>query len=752
MSETTLILVNETTEYCDCTKCYPDSIKMEEDHTTQTTLNLAMAASKKLIGELKAARKTLIESGMDIKSVNNTIRKAHAEASHIEVIDFSNPNLPQNLENYEPDDYTVTEPVKIPHGTKAQAFIKREPEESDPTIPKGWYKRHHNDEVNHDPLVDDDQASQSLLPDAQRMLDTQGEPIPQENDSTPNKKRRVRKIPKSAKYIDMSDASFTNEPKKDSNPAQSVHTFKLFLMKPDRRSAFITEVSQLDPEGAIVFSDRHDTEARTKRQQLVNRIKKSLDDTTLAPGSDHMTQILKLMCQNSESFFRVVALTDALHKDGIAPEEVAKRIVFDEEEGKAIIVDADETTVESDVDSTTAKSLLESFDSRLATNTLTSSFVDAVKTTNPGSSQLTSTPSTLLSSAAFSFVGSPIPTVLLGHQHMISHDETQEVHKNSRKVVKLQAMQRLQSDSLDMDEKQYRELHKNAEKAIDAIRAFPYAKRLPLNDWKRLIQTGAIKPPLPIDYHPRYKAKPTFLTGSFCQEAWPGVFRPCSSAWTEQKAIAEFEKQHGREPETLLELNKWIKTKYPPITPAFDPSKHPLEMDEYTLEFFGEVAPHNLAKEGASLNTPSAVPHCPRNLVTAKRFLSLHDLSSLGPYIANPLLCTLGPSVSERDKYHWFSIPVPKLGGDLVVRNVLFEHNSLSYPVINGRTMIGRCGVCSGLLALPDYITYLAYFWPTGLKPDQVTAAIKEVWQAQKIPVCWIHMVTDGRYIEGRKI
>ena len=174
----------------------------------------------------------------------------------------------------------------------------------------------------------------------------------------------------------------------------------------------------------------------------------------------------------------------------------------------------------------------------------------------------------------------------------------------------------------------------------------------------------------------------------------------------------------------------------------------------FTLQLFGDMDRFNLARSGASLNNPSKYPHCPRNIVSAKRFISLHShtLKALEPFIANPLLCTLGPNITSRDQFFWYSIPMKEYKGDLVIKNALFEHNSLSYPFINNTTLIGRCAVCKGLLALPDYITCLAYFWPSDLKPENVTPAIKEVWQAQTISVCWIHVLSDGVYIKGRKL
>ena len=71
---------------------------------------------------------------------------------------------------------------------------------------------------------------------------------------------------------------------------------------------------------------------------------------------------------------------------------------------------------------------------------------------------------------------------------------------------------------------------------------------------------------------------------------------------------------------------------------------------------------------------------------------------------------------------------------------------------VTNQSHIGRCAVCGGFLALPDYVTFLAFFWPDELEPHQVTGRIKDVWKQQKINVCFIHALTDGVRIPERMI
>ena len=216
----------------------------------------------------------------------------------------------------------------------------------------------------------------------------------------------------------------------------------------------------------------------------------------------------------------------------------------------------------------------------------------------------------------------------------------------------------------------------------------------------------------------------------------------------------EFERVNKKEPRTLLELNQWVAEVYPPEIPQFNPLKHPVEVDGYNLQLFGEMAVYDLARSGASVNNPSRHPHTPRNTVTAKRYIALHSdiLGPLEQYMANPLLSTLGPSIMSRGRFHGYSITVPKLNGDLVAKSTLFEHNQLSMSFVSNSTLVGRCAICQGLLVLPDFVTYLAFFWPKDLKPENVTPAIRETWAAQSISVCWVHFLSDGKFIAGRKL
>ena len=708
---------------------------------------------------LKNAKKDLIRQGKSLKDINDTIRKAHKEVGEVEEIDLRNPNLPPNLETYDPDFTPTDQFLEIPNGPDIQDFIKKEPisegqpdENPPPYNLRGWWKKMIMSRANSATVSINLLDDQSLPPDAQRFLDTQEGIIPQTSEERP--KKRVKKAPISAEFCDISNTSFTPSPQSDKNAPGAVEIFKVFMMRPDRRSALILEVSQLDKQGGVIFSDHSDDKAKKSRQELIERVKKSLDNTSVSSdNSQHMTLLLKGMTQNPESFFKISALTDALHKKGITdPKEVASRIIYDSESEKAIITDVENIPDGSNdhlaytLSRPNAKLMISGFE-KGSSNTLSTSFIEAVK--GHTAEVFTSTPD-LGGTGCFDFTFTPVlhpPTKQDGRSRI-------NITSSTLDSVQEKPMGAMNLNNSNLDEKQFIALHRDNDKFIKQIQNFPFSARLPANKWKAMISNKEISPPTPLDYHPRYASNPSFLDGSFGKEALPGIFRPCSSNLNEQEAITKFVEVHNKQPATLVDLNQWIRYNFPPITPTFDPRRHPIEVEGYDLQLFGDMDRFNLARSGASLNNPTTNPHCPRNIVSAKRFISLHShtLKTLEPFIANPLLCTLGPNITSRDQFFWYSIPMKEYKGDLVIKNALFEHNSLSYPYINNSTLIGRCAVCKGLLALPDYITCLAYFWPSDLKPENVTPAIKEVWQAQTIAVCWIHVLSDGVYIKGRKL
>ena len=74
--------------------------------------------------------------------------------------------------------------------------------------------------------------------------------------------KRKKKLPTSREFIEVSMTSSTLFPNNDQKPEAATALFKLFLMKENRRAAFIAEVSHLDHRGGMIFGDSFDQEAR----------------------------------------------------------------------------------------------------------------------------------------------------------------------------------------------------------------------------------------------------------------------------------------------------------------------------------------------------------------------------------------------------------------------------------------------------------------------------------------------------------
>ena len=82
----------------------------------------------------------------------------------------------------------------------------------------------------------------------------------------------------------------------------------------------------------------------------------------------------------------------------------------------------------------------------------------------------------------------------------------------------------------------------------------------------------------------------------------------------------------------------------------------------------------------------------------------------------------------------------------IVMHKSMFNHTSTSFPIINKNTLVSQCAYCKGLQALPGHALMLGYFWPKDMSPRFITPPIKLIWSKQQIPVCWIHVATEGYY------
>ena len=782
-----------------------------------------------ILEHLATARR-LATTEEQIRVVNTSEMATTRDLHLIEAIDFHDRGLDDTFNSdtftgWKPR-YEPIQPTTIPQHVQdlvAQhdVLVKTEPGVPHSPIPSGkWFRK---------PAATDgaDSNQTTATPARTRTLQqnkTPNPPPPPSKQTTPNSTvsnqigatstqtrtpnvqpppKKKRKIPIIKEFIDLSLSSATDNPDEDDDPEGSNKLFKVFLMSEDRRSAAIRELSHLDPNvGGVIFSEDNESHAKRQRAEFVSKIKQRLESSTLDNSNpSHIATFITTLVNNPESFFHTLQLCYRLKRAGLSePQEIANRIGYSSDLGKAIIIDDDNSKPLNL--SAHDREFIESFDSRTPLAGLTSTLLPdfgeisslfqttgtLLQSPNNNSAKkapMASTPKrgtisnpahtkspgncSFISNTSFSPPASQVTNPPHAAVRSLTHDNGSRPNPKDTEQGGVSSLQFLSQTtgphsislpqtstphnaSQEMSEEEYLAMHREAEAIIPIITGFPVQDRLPIAKWKNLITSGYLQPPLPINCHPRYENNPRFLTGSFCGETFPGVFRPCSSNMNETKATELFNEEMGHPPTTLLDLNEWVRKKFPPIQIPFDASRHCIEIKGYDMNFFREIEPYNLAKIGVSPKSPSE--HTPRNDITAAQFINMHHdtLEPLKPYMAFPLLTTLGPSFASRTKYKGYSIPVPRYKGTLVIKDAIFDFNALSFPIINDRTKVAKCAVCQGLLILPDHVCHLAYFWPDDLLPKTVTPAIKAILRQQNINCCYIHALTDGKKVPWRNI
>ena len=586
------------------------------------------------------------------------------------------------------------------------------------------------------------------------------------NPDPPDEPRACFAHPKSNTFVDTSADESSNTTCHGKDPAAATKTFTHFFMRPDRRSALVLELSKLHKDGAVVF---HVTPEEAAEKRLFESYKKALNDTN-PPGLDHLGEMIDLINENPENFFAVKDIIDELVNKGFRdPAQIVGRIAYDIRMNKPVILVEGQQNVDIIHPDPKIQAMLSAFDApnvdvpvpftrrvdnpTEANNLGVGSGEDKEKSNNglpvletPDLAQHPLRSSMLLSEPRFS--STPMGKGSLA-------DKSAFFPKPPAKRSRGYSMEAFlnTSDGAPIEPEEYLRRHKVAGGYLARIADFPIQGRKTVGAWKALVRQRGLQKPSTYDYHPRYSNSPGFLNQSFSGEALPGVFRPCSSGMSEGEATRAFREAKQLEVTSLKELNDWVKATYPPDPIIFDPERHSIECEGYGLDFWAEIKDLNLARTGASLNSSGVVPHCPMDKVTTDQYFRLYSeyLEPLVPYVADTLLTTLGPSFATRKDYMWWSIPLPRQGGDLVLKDALFDYNGMSF-VVNNQSQVGRCGVCKGLLVTPHHVTFLAYFHPEGLERDMVNASILQNWAAQRIAVCFIHAVTDAVNKPGRQL
>ena len=676
-----------------------------------------------------------------IKLLNDTERVIARKRSLIEFINMED-ETPITAD-YSPNYYTAR-PIIIP-SSQATAMqnlltrIKQEPDTSlDSPESNRWWDAHKNNSENPDLNANassSDPTANNLarltLPDDR----TPGHKDPNKSVSfllpTPPKKKKARSKKRkiSPKFIDTSRSDSTSDPDNDSEPQRANNLFKVFFLDEERKKAVVNELSSLHPEtGGIVFSDQLNDSARQARSDLVSRVKDLLNESSLEESSFSF-RFYKCFTENQEAFFHNLRLIKALMDKGIFdPQKIQSMIGFSEDAQKNVIFDPDENDhvplAPED------QNLISSFDirdpdDRLPATSCSSSHPpcfsgNSGSVAGPTSSSTPTQRDDANNPARFNFpqnISAITPPCLDPNSPTFSEDFIKETTSLSIPFEKL-------------------------------IQNFPVLRQK-ITYWTNAINNGDISPPTPSTYS---SLGSNALSDSFRGEPLPGVFLPSGSKFSLNEACDDFIKNNGRNPKSILEINEYLFSKYPPPMIPFDPAVHCLDLPPYSMRFFRQAHSLHLNKKGIPGN--SGLEHTPFNLSMARQFFNLsHDcLLPLEPFTCDPLLTTLGPGIEHRYKFKGFSVDLHDGSGSIVMHRSMFNNTSTSYPLISKSSFISQCAYCKGLHALPGHAVMLGYFWPKGMNPRFITPPIKLIWTKQQIPVCWIHVATEGYYEKSRDI
>ena len=674
-------------------------IKTEASGMDQDAIDMALKNHANNMVTRARSKKSLETSGLSYTEISRRTRIIAAEGGNIEILDFETLGVDEDnfdfsslsRPDFQPDYLENCTPLEVPQDIQDLHNL--------PHLPK----RENGDSI--------------------RPIGPNGKPKPINRwwrQGKPAKKRLSDTLVNTS-----TESSSCSIIPPDKDPKGSTKTFTHFLMKPNRRSAALLELSTLNPEGAIIFHDTPQEEKeKRERRELIERVKRTLNDSN--SRSDHLVDLLDLISDNPTSFFAVKDLIDSLVQQGITDvNQIVNRISFDDNLQRPVILPQGQPDGNIIHPNPEIEKMLNVFDIEHAPREKPSIFTKKI------SSETTSINGPVHSSTP---IGNANSSFFL-------RTPSKRLRSDSNQVTLLEVSNR----ASPMKPEEYLAKHKISSTYLAKISDFPIQGRKTVGNWKALVRQRLIEKPFPHNYHARHNSTPGFLSKSFKGEALPGIFRPCSSGMSESDAIQAFRQANNENPPTLVDLNTWIKFNYPPGNLDFDPSIHSIECEGYNLDFWAEIKDLDLSRSGASLNTSGIIPHCPMDMITTDQFFKLHTehLEPLRPFVADTLLTTLGPSFRSRKNFMWWSIPVPQYGGDLVLKDALFDHNAMAY-VINNQTQVGRCAICKGLLLTPHHVTFLAYFFPDGLETDMINASIVQLWKAQKIAVCFIHAITDA--------
>ena len=140
----------------------------------------------------------------------------------------------------------------------------------------------------------------------------------------------------------------------------------------------------------------------------------------------------------------------------------------------------------------------------------------------------------------------------------------------------------------NVSREEFDSIHSDARKFLDIIStAHEAGIRKQIGDWLKMADNDALDKPTPVCYHRDYTTE--YLSKSFDGEPFPGVYLPCSSGWSESRAVRIFTNEKGFPPPTIKDLNCFVEEKYPIVLPDWDPSVHISGLPSYSLDIYPKL-------------------------------------------------------------------------------------------------------------------------------------------------------------------
>ena len=518
-----------------------------------------------------------------------------------------------------------------------------------------------------------------------------------------------------------------------------------------RMKELISILSSWNKDGIF---DRQSVSIETKhsRSSFCSGLKASLNNGEFDCLSIKF-EIARLFVRNPEAMWRLLSLVLYASGDGDVPGLVS---MLDYRDGHGIIIPAEWEFDEdwdgedlSSIESPTKQNRLEEDQTDLHGSTLQPCSSDVTVAVQSGNQRPEKSPCDRISSSfeppavstpkfvATSSDGSLTRRRDIAATGFVHFSPVEDAVSSGYGFVKV--------DMVNTSKEEVEMIYGDARRYLDTILSVHEGGlRKPIGDWLKMVDSGSLKVPTPEMYHRDYT--PEYLSKSFSGEPLPGVYMPCSSGWSESRAVSVFANEKGVPPPTIKDLNSFVEEKYPVVLPDWDPSVHISGIPAYSLDIYPKLNLPLRPPSTRNVRGEIGAKYTPYCWETARQRVNVHGnlLRPLFPFIADPLLTTVSFNFELSERFLGRSLPHPNGSGRLVCRTRPFNTSALTNNTrVNKSTLMGRCGYCNGLYVLPSHNVTLCYFVPDGLKV--VTTDIIAAWKCGRISVCAVHFLHRGR-------